>query len=93
MSDLKVDAAELSRSSSQFYRIQIQLDIAERVTELGERAGHDGLDSALREFANEWDIEREHLSDKCGKLGLALSEAAGAYTDLESKLVTAITDR
>lgn len=86
-----VSPDELQELAYAVSAIRSQLDATrDLVDDVTPALGSDKVASALHHFVSGWRDGRKQISTEVGKLSEMLAQAAGAYSDTESSIASAI---
>ncbi|MGW8568083.1 hypothetical protein [Isoptericola sp. NPDC055881] len=91
MADLRVDLDAVTELGSSLTTVADEFENATtRSDRIADAVGHDGLASAVRDFASSWDDTRKKMTENLRLLADASVQVAQAFTDIDGDLADGI---
>lgn len=88
---LTVDTDGLHEAGSALREVAQEFDAADsRSDAVAERVGHDGLASAVRDFAHGWDDRRAEMVADIAELARSCEGIGDAFEDLDQQFAAAL---
>lgn len=93
MPDIKIDLGQLADLQRELSTIAMSFASAEQMSQsIADHVGHNGLESAVRDFAGKWSVHREHIEQKMGFVLEATNAVHDTFVELDSRMTKQALD-